>query len=103
MNAIEITLRNPEILTIVFCETEEDKKPIINHLTNSIREYNNESGPNIVKSLPSEKVHSMISNNFQDEEENTSNESTPTSTIPEESKSEKTDNNESKPDEVFLF
>jgi len=100
MNAIEITLRNPEILTIVFCETEEEKKPIINHLTNSIREYTNESGPNIVKSLPSEKVHSMISNNFQDqEEENTSNESTPTSTMPEEIKSEKTDNDESKTDE----
>jgi len=103
MNAIEITLCNPDIMSIVFCETDEEKNQIINHLTDCIREYQslntNESGPNIVKSLPSEKVYSMISNKNQDpneeEEEGISNEGSPT--MPEENnKTENTNNEESK-------
>ncbi len=83
MNAIEITLCNPEILTILFCESDEEKSQILTHLTDSIREYQslntNESGPNIVKSLPSEKVYSMISNKNQepiDEEDENENNNT---------------------------
>jgi len=111
MNAIEITLCNPDIMSIVFCETNEEKNQILNHLTDSIREYQslntNESGPNIVKSLPSEKVYSMISNKNQDpneeeEEEGISIECTPT-TPEENNKSENTNNEESKTNDEVIY
>ncbi|ORX85188.1 hypothetical protein BCR32DRAFT_290853 [Anaeromyces robustus] len=87
INAIELTLSNPEILTVLFCETEEAKSEILSHLTTCIREYQsfnkNDGGVNIVKSLPSEKVYSMISNknadpNEEEEEDDEEGGMTPT-------------------------
>jgi len=69
-NTIEITLNNPEILGIIFCDSEDEKTELLNQLTGTIKEYqsNNSraSNPKVVKRLPSEKVYSMISNMSQD-------------------------------------
>jgi len=81
-NAIVIMLNNPEILTVIFCDTEESKKLILDHLNTYIKEYQEinipESGPRIIKSLPSEKVYSMISNKNQETNEEEDGEMTPT-------------------------
>jgi len=72
-NAIEIMLYSPDIFTIIFCEKEEIKNIIVNHLNSYINEYQNinkhESRPKIIKNLPSEKVYSMISNKNQETNE----------------------------------
>ncbi|ORY22366.1 Dbl homology domain-containing protein [Neocallimastix californiae] len=65
MHSIEITFYNPEVLFIVFCDSEESKSKILAYLTSYIRGYHehmnkNESEPNIIKSLPAEKVYSLV-------------------------------------------
>ncbi|OUM66294.1 hypothetical protein PIROE2DRAFT_59475 [Piromyces sp. E2] len=95
LNAIELILTNPDILTIIFCETDEEKSNIMTHLTDSINEYEsiNKNGPNIVKRLPSDKEHSMISNKSSDptEDENGSISNIPEEIEEEETKNEKTE------------
>lgn len=76
-------LYNPDIFTIIFCETEESKNVILKYLDIYIKEYQEinipESGPKIIKSLPSEKVYSMISNKNQEtNEDREDGEMTPT-------------------------
>ncbi|ORX44374.1 Dbl homology domain-containing protein [Piromyces finnis] len=106
INAIEITFSNPDILTIIFCEDDEAKSEILSHLTDCIREYQsinkNESGPNIVKRLPSEKVYSMISNKSQDliEEEEENN---ITSTTSEEKETNKVEINSKEEEERIII
>jgi len=70
VNTIEITMCNPDMLGIIFCENENEKNELLNQLTSTLKEYQalnkSENKPKVVKRLPSEKVYSMISNMSQD-------------------------------------
>jgi len=74
MHSIEITFYNPEILFIIFFDSEESKNKILNYLMSYIKVYRrqinkNESEPNIIKSIPSEKIYTMVNGMEKDPNE----------------------------------
>jgi len=59
---------NPEVLNLIFCESEAEKNELLTNLNSTLSEYqakNSDYRPKVVKRLPSEKVYSMISNMSQ--------------------------------------
>ncbi|ORX64662.1 Dbl homology domain-containing protein [Anaeromyces robustus] len=72
-NTIEIRLNNPDMMGIIFCNSENEKSELLNQLTSTLKEYQSNNtyinNPKVVKRLPSEKVYSMISNMSQDTED----------------------------------
>lgn len=67
-NIIEMNFANPEVLNLIFCESEAEKNELLTNLNSTLSEYqakNSDYRPKVVKRLPSEKVYSMISNMSQ--------------------------------------